>query len=76
MTALYQAIERLENHASTMGVLLKVLRAGYRNARGDDALRAELEREIEYYVERQAELHADRAKLSAKVMRLRERKTE
>lgn len=73
---MYRAIERNEDHAATMSVLLSLLRAQYGAARGDDLERARLEREIAYYVERQAQLHAERDDLRRQIMNLREGRSE
>lgn len=71
IAALYQAVQRTEAHTTTVNAHLDLLRAGHRNARGNAALRAKLEREIAYYTEQLGALHAERDQLRRQIKKAR-----
>lgn len=67
MTALHQAVQRLEEHIATVNAHLDVLTIGHRNARGNPRLRAKIASEIEFYTRKLGALHAERDRLRRQI---------
>lgn len=70
--ALYQAVERIENHTATKLRLLEVLQTGHANAIGNPLLRAKLARDIDREVAEIGALHAERDQLRQQIALLRD----
>jgi CRISPR/Cas system-associated protein Cas10 (large subunit of type III CRISPR-Cas system) len=68
---LYQAVERIEDHAATKNRLLDILHSGYNNAPHGSALRATIEREIAREIADLGSLHAQRDHLRQQITDLR-----
>lgn len=69
--ALYQAVERIEDHTATKLRLLTILQAGHTNAAGNPALRARLARDIDQEVREIGALHAERDRIRQQIADLR-----
>ena len=69
--ALYQAVERVEQHTTTKNRLLDLLRFGYENAPPNSPLRAKLDRTIDQEIRELGALHAERDLLRQQIAELR-----
>jgi hypothetical protein len=67
LMSLYQAVAANENHQATVQEYLRALRIAHRNARGDKALRRDLETRIDHQLGILGQLQAERKDLARRI---------